>query len=377
MPFKRKRIQTSVITSALMCFAMLAGACAQAAEPTPSAALSPSAAPAQIETLSLPADSAETPKLNQRLPEVPVLNIPLEGPAALAQAEYSGIAWYQDELILLPQYPQRMSEQAGGVLYAINRQTLIDFIQGKSSAAIRPREIQLVSHGLERTVPQFEGFEAIAFKDQKVYLCIEAREGLRMLGYLVSGEVKPDSQTIELDLSTLTKNPLQQDQSNRSDEAILIAGDQVLTFFEANGAQANPFPYAALFDLNLRRLDNLEFPSVEYRLTDASEIDAAGRFWMINYFFPGDTDLLPSSDPIREQYGVGETHNQFPSVERLLEFQYTPQGITLVDQAPILLELDPQGESRNWEGLVRLADLGFLIITDKFPSTILGFVAYP
>ena len=198
-----------------------------------------------------------------------------------------------------------------------------------------------------------------------------------MMGYLVSGKVMPDGQTIELDLSTLTKNPLQQEQSNRSDEAILIAGEQVLTFFESNGAQANPLSHATLFDLNLMQLGILEFPSVEYRLTDASEMDSAGRFWMMNYFFPGDTDLLPSSDPIREQYGVGETHNQYPSVERLLEFQYTPQGITLVDQAPILLELDPQGESRNWEGLVRLADLGFLLITDKFPSTILGFVAYP
>ena len=54
------------------------------------------------------------------------------GPHALTQAEYSGMAWYNDQLILLPQYPQRMSDQPGGVLYAIPRQALLDFIQGKT-----------------------------------------------------------------------------------------------------------------------------------------------------------------------------------------------------------------------------------------------------
>jgi len=34
----------------------------------------------------------------------------------------------------------------------------------------------------------------------------------------------------------------------------------------------------------------------------------------------------------------------------------------------------PGNDARNWEGIVRLDNRGFLLATDKFPTTILGFV---
>ncbi len=355
----------------------MTSACLLPSAPDPSSTQPTNALPTQVENLPQPGANTPTQDLDQLPPEAPVLYIPLEGPAALTQAEYSGMSWYQDQLVLLPQYPQRMSDQANGVLYAIPKQALLDFVQGRSSKPIQPKEVLFNSNGLEKTISQFEGFEAIAFKDQRVYLTIEARESLQMMGYLVSGQVIGDLAEIQLDSSTLTKNSPQQQQSNRSDEAILITDDQLLTFFESNGALANPGSHATLFDFNLGYSGELEFPAIEYRLTDATELDASGRFWMMNYFFPGDTDLLPAIDPIRESFGAGESHSQYASVERLLEFQYTPQGITLAGTPPIQFQLLPGDESRNWEGLVRLGDLGFLLITDKFPSTILGFVAYP
>ena len=338
---------------------------------------SPQGTEAPAELSPTPTKDSQGQALPNPVQEAPIQVIPLDGPAALAQAEYSGMAWYQDQLVLLPQYPQRMSDHADGLLYAITRQEILDFIQGKTSQPIRPRQVILKSQELEKKVSQFEGFEAIAFDGQQVYLTIEARDGLNMMGYLVKGEVQGDLNEIHLDVNSLTRNPPQQDQSNRSDEAILIANDQLLTFFESNGAQANPDSHASLFDLNLTPTGILEFPAIEYRLTDATEIDASGRFWMMNYFFPGDTDLLPLSDPIRETFGAGITHAQSETVERLLEFQYTSQGIRLSGTPPIQFQLSSPDESRNWEGLVRLDDLGFLIITDKFPETILGFVAYP
>ena len=60
-------------------------------------------------------------------------------------------------------------------------------------------------------------------------------------------------------------------------------------------------------------------------------------------------------------------------IARLLEFELTETSVTLVDRPPIQLELHPLG-LRNWEGIVRLEDRGFLLVTDKFPETILGFV---
>ena len=41
----------------------------------------------------------------------------------------------------------------------------------------------------------------------------------------------------------------------------------------------------------------------------------------------------------------------------------------------IYLELLNDGSGRNWEGLSKLNDLGFLIVTDTFPKTILAFVS--
>ncbi|MGD9316494.1 MAG: hypothetical protein PVG56_06655, partial [Anaerolineae bacterium] len=76
----------------------------------------------------------------------------------------------------------------------------------------------------------------------------------------------------------------------------------------------------------------------------------------------------------------GPTHAQAETVERLLEFEYSESGIDLVDRPPIQLELMDSflgGLGRNWEGLARLDDRGFLLVTDLFPGTILGFVPAP
>jgi hypothetical protein len=57
-----------------------------------------------------------------------------------------------------------------------------------------------------------------------------------------------------------------------------------------------------------------------------------------------------------------------------VEFRYTNAQISSTSRAPIQLELREDGRARNWEGLVRLDQRGFLLMTDKYPETILGFV---
>jgi hypothetical protein len=58
-------------------------------------------------------------------------------------------------------------------------------------------------------------------------------------------------------------------------------------------------------------------------------------------------------------------------VERLVEFQYSESGITLAATPPLQLELGD--DPRNWEGIVRLDDRGFLLTTDWCLETILAF----
>jgi hypothetical protein len=68
----------------------------------------------------------------------------------------------------------------------------------------------------------------------------------------------------------------------------------------------------------------------------------------------------------------------------LVEFEYIePKNnqyakIVLVDSPPMQMELlgSTQNDARNWEGLVRLDNRGFLLVTDEHPKTILGFIVY-
>jgi hypothetical protein len=197
-----------------------------------------------------------------------------------------------------------------------------------------------------------------------------------MMGYVVRGQVQPDLSAIRLEAGSLTPNSPQAQFSNQSDEAMLVDGQQVLTLYEVNGEGLNPQPHATVFNLDPHPQSSQPFPHIEYRLTDATDLDADGRFWVSNYFFPGDSDLKPSRDPLAERFGIGPTHRKSQIVERLVEFKRQDSQFVLSGRAPIWLELRADGEARNWEGLVRFPGGGFLLVTDKYPTTILGYVKY-
>ena len=137
-------------------------------------------------------------------------------------------------------------------------------------------------------------------------------------------------------------------------------------FYEANGAGVNEAPQAYTIDLATGEVSSIPFPNVEYRITDVTAHDADGVFWGINYFFAGEEFLAAENDPVFDQYGMGASQAEFDGFERLVAFQYTPDGIELVDQAPIQILMTEDSRGRNWEGIVALDDMGYLVITDRF-----------
>jgi hypothetical protein len=302
--------------------------------------------------------------------EQPVVLIPLAGEVADASAEISGLAWHGDSLILLPQYPERFGD-GDGTLFALPKADILNYLDGKSATPLEPAKIKLSAAGLKESIPNFQGYEAIGFHDDQVFMTIEAGEGADMHGYLVSGTM--DANEIKLDTSKVVEIPLPIDSENHTDEALIVTDDKVLTFYELNGAGLIPQPAAQVFDFELNPEGSASLPNLEYRLTDAAFSD--GKIWVINYFYPGDTDMLPKSDPLAETYGEGATHAQYEQVERLVELGYSDSGITLTDTAPVQMSLAE--DSRNWEGLVLLDQRGFLVATDKYPGTLLGFVEMP
>lgn len=339
---------------------------------TPSQAVLPSPENTLAETPTATAALTVTAPLEQ-----PVIEIPLAGPAANESAEISGMEWYGDYLILLPQYPRRMSRENDGALFALPRQQILDFLDGKISGPLEPQVVPFVTGGFEKNIKNFDGFEAIAFQGNQVFCTIEAKSDDEMMGYIVSGQIAPDLSRVFLNPATLTRNEPQVQSFNRSDETLVVVGKRLFSVFEVNGKQINPQPVIHQFDFSLEPLGTLSFPNIEYRITDATSLDKNGRFWAINAFFPSDLELLTADDPLANQYGVGQSQALLPTVERLVEFQLSHNGIVLSDRPPIYLQLLPFGNPRNWEGLARLDQRGFLLATDKFPTTILAFVPYP
>jgi hypothetical protein len=314
--------------------------------------------------------------------EVEVQPIALAGPVALPEAQLSGMAWHGDTLVLLPQYPVRQEDGTAIVLFAIKRDALLAVLDGRQRGPLTPRPVPLAEPAFEelaKKLPGWEGFEAIAFSEGRVFLTVEARVGGKMRGYLLSGTVDPTLSSVRLDTSkvAVVNPPPKTDVPNQAEEALVVTGQQVLTLYEANGQALNAAPRAHAFSLDLQPRGTLGFPQVEYRITDASAPDAQGRFWAINYFFPKDRDMFARDEPLAARYGRGPTHARCEAVERLLRFQRSEDGITLVEEAPLYLKLREDCTGRNWEGIAVLEGRGLLLATDTYPETLLGFVPFP
>jgi len=319
--------------------------------------------------LSIP----ETAVPEMPVQEVPVQLLTLDSPLDTPTAEISGLTWAGDWLIVLPQYPTRFGDK----IFRINKADILTAIETDSVDPLPMETIDFDSDRLEKDISHFEGFESITTDGTTVYMTIESSPN-KMLGYAVRGEFSDDFSKISLDADSLVELPARANLSNLTDESILLFGKRLVTLYEANGANVNPDPTAYLLSLDLKIEDTLPFPTIEYRVTDASSVDEAGRFWVINYMYPGDAGKLnPAEDIYALEFGEGETQSQSDVVERLLELQFTEDGIVPSGCAPIQLLLMPDGQARNWEGLVRLDDLGFLVASDTHPDTLLGFIPYP
>lgn len=335
--------------------ALLAGACQSRSPSSPSAA----------------ADSASAREVAPAL-------LPLGPPLDRVDVEISGLTWYGDTLVVLPQFPSRMTDVNGrGRLYGISRAALKRAVADSARPLLEPTPIPIAADGLGDHTTVYEGCEGLLFIGKHVYVVVEgAREEAGMEGILYRGSVAPGLRSIRLQTSSAQLLPMQAALPNMSYEALTARGDTILALFEANGKQVNPSAAAYRYEPDLQPADAVSFPPLEYRLTDATNMDSQGRFWVINYFYPEEQNLLdPGRDSVAVRFGEGTTHRASDVVERLVEYRYTPSGIHRTETPPIWLKLE-EGTPRNWEGLARFGD-GFLLATDKYPTTILAHVPDP
>lgn len=310
--------------------------------------------------------------------EVSVQEIKLSTPLNLPKAEISGLAWCDEKLVFLPQYPKRISNNQQSYFYYVEKKQILAYLKGGNKKPLSTKAIK-VNEGLMRdNVGTFDGYEAIDCRDSTLWLSIESiTEKQQFQSFLISGNIRFQPPTeIKLKPDTLIRLPSLSRLPNIGDEAILIQGNNVIAIHETNDNQLLKKALARSLNSKDLTLNILDFPSIPYRITDASQVNKHNQFWGINYKYSGDDFSRKSIDGISQRHGKGKSHKKYYNVERLLKFEITNNQINLSNTPPIQLKMtEPEG--RNWEGLVILDDIGFLIVTDKHPKTIFGFIPYP
>ena len=314
----------------------------------------------------------ETPTNREYLEEVEVIPLKLPDRISAASFEYSGMGWFGDYLVLLPQYPEGKDFSRKPNLFAIAKQDLLAAITDPD-LELPVRDIPIENSDLRSMIRGFEGFESILFVDQSVYLIIESRAGDPMMGYLIRGVVNGDLESITLDVNSLVELRPFSSELNATFEGMTYWNGSLYVMYEHNSIRNVKQPVAYQINPDLENIREIPFPVINYRITDATISDVDGKFWVMNYFFPGDTHLAVDQDSLVEEYGEGKTHAENDPVERLVQLQIENDQISRIDQPPTYLQLLDNDIARNWEGLVMLDNLGFLLITDSFPGSVLGF----
>ena len=291
----------------------------------------------------------------------PIQEIELKGLITNPKQEISGMDWYNDNLFLLP-------ENLGGYLFMVKKNEIQKQLSLKKGS-IKPIKKIFNTPDYSKSIPGFDGFEAIAFYENSVYVTIEADENGEMVGYIAWGNIDP----ISYEITILEKNiqkistPIQID--NLSYESIIRHENNLLLLYEANGSSLRKDPYQLLISLNDFSSKKIKGPNIEYRITDATKV-RKNKFWAINYYWPGDKkNLKPSLDKLSKN----KKTNSDQTIERLVEFKIKRNSISLTRKKPINLILE-EGNSRNWEAIVRFGESGFLIATDKYPRMILAYI---
>jgi hypothetical protein len=310
------------------------------------------------------------PDASKRGDDVPVQALALAGPLAEARAEVSGLAWYGDRLVLLPQFPERV----GGTLFTLAKNDILAYLEGRHPEPLAPVPLPFHDGGLSRDLEGFEGFEALAFRGDEAFLTVEADQHGRTVGYLYRARVT-EGPALQVDPKVSSFLAPQTDVPNLAYEALTVADGRLLALYEANG-RINGHPFAQLLDSVQGRARRLAVTPVEYRITDLTATDRSGRFWAVNYFWSG-ADWKPGPSMLHERFGLGATHRSGGTVERLIELKVGADEIRPTGRPPLRLRLRRDGAARNWEGIAKLDDRGFLLVSDEHPSSLFGFVAGP
>lgn len=293
-----------------------------------------------------------------------LIHIELEGDLTERKLEASGLTWYNDNLIILPQFPHKWDDQFDGAIFFISKGRIESYLSGENRNPIKGEKIHFEAEGLDEIGKRNgSGYEAIIFIGDSVYVSIESVKSDESTSYVVAGFIDFEKKKITLDANSKIEVKSQTGIHNMGEETILTNNSSVFTIHEANGKSINKSPTVTKLYRNLTEVEKITFPNIEYRITDATSVDSKGKFFAINYFYPGEFEKLKPN--------LSEEEKD-KAIEQIIEFQILDNEIIRTTKPPLVISKGTSKKGNNWEGIVKLNG-GFILITDMFPETVLVY----
>ena len=106
-----------------------------------------------------------------------IQEIKLKGLITDPKQEISGMDWYNNNLFFIP-------ENLGGYLFTITKNEIQDQLASMKEI-IEPTKTIFNTPNYSKIIPGFDGFEALAFEGDNVYVTIEAGQDYMMASYIV------------------------------------------------------------------------------------------------------------------------------------------------------------------------------------------------
>ena len=305
--------------------------------------------------------------------ELPLNEIEVFGRLARPDAAISSMAWFGDQLVLLPRFPIRFVQGGDrGVIFVLRQDQLLGALEQQRQDPIITSEVAFEAPGLEAAVPGYEGFEAIAFRNFEVFLTVKAIVDGVTKAYLFKGELSGDLRTLSVDVAGKVALPDPPPGLPVGYEALAISEGRAIALPGINGVDFVRAPSAPVLSAaDLSAQDPVPMAPLGLRLADVTTVDLDGTFWAINRRGSDEDELEPSPDPLIQRYGEVGSHLETDAVERLVQLRLGEQGVEIVERPPILVSLGDR--NRRWEAVVRLGSEGFLLMTSS-PTVVLGFL---
>lgn len=286
-------------------------------------------------------------------------------------AEFSSLCWYDENLILLPQYPSYSRKKIDkDIIFMLSKDKLASAVKNRGKKVTDMERIEVVNNQTYKILPGYEGFEGICYDGEYFYLTVEYNSASTQ-AVIVKATLDEEKKQLEILNDQHLILDLPTNVFNASYESIFVYDEHIYAIFEANGRTVNHNRIAKKISKDFATVENIRFESIEYRITDVTSFDSTGRGWAINYFWPGDADhYLPYEDFIPNKFS--DENNVEIGVERIIPLIIIGNKIEYDDsREPVYIKKEKRDVSYNWEGIVSYGDDYFLLATDKFPKTVL------